>query len=99
VSPNTKLRRTLALALAGGSLAIGVPAALAAGGSDSGTSSDSGAPATRLVQDEQQRPDRPDGEGQQNGPGHDCPERDGAQGEGDGGSSGSSDSGTSTPEV
>jgi hypothetical protein len=99
VSPNTKLRRTLALALAGGSLAIGVPAALAAGGSDSGTSSDSGAPATRLVQDEQQQPDRPNGEGQQNGPGHDCPERDGAQGEGEGGSSGSSDSGTSTPEV
>jgi hypothetical protein len=105
VSPNTKLRRTLALALAGGSLAIGVPAALAAGGSDSGTSSDSGAPATRLVQDEQQQPDRPNGEGQQNGPGHDCPERDGAQGDGaqgDGGgsgSSGSSDSGTSTPEV
>jgi len=98
VSPNTKLRRTLALALAGGSLAIGVPAALAAGGSDSGTSSDSGAPATRLVQDEQQQPDRPNGEGQQNGPGHDCPEHDGAQGEGDGGS-GSSDSGTSTPEV
>jgi hypothetical protein len=99
VSPNTRLRRTLALALAGGSLAIGVPAALAAGGSDSGTSSDSGAPATRLVQDEQQQPDRPNGEGQQNGPGHDCPEHDGAQGEGDGGSSGSSESGTSTPEV
>jgi hypothetical protein len=98
VSPNTKLRRTLALALAGGSLAIGVPAALAAGGSDSGTSSDSGAPAPGFVQDEQQ-PDRPNGEGQPNGPGHDCPERDGAQGEGEGGSSGSSDSGTSTPEV
>jgi hypothetical protein len=104
VSPNTKLRRTLALALAGGSLAIGVPAALAAGGSDSGTSSDSGAPAPGFVQDEQ-RPDRPNGEGQPNGPGHDCPERDGAQGDGaqgDGagsGSSGSSDSGTSTPEV
>jgi hypothetical protein len=99
VSPNTKLRRTLALALAGGSLAIGVPAALAAGGSDSGTSSDSGAPAPGFVQDEQQRPDRPNGESPQNGPGHDCPERDGAQGEGDGGSSGPSDSGTSTPEV
>ena len=99
MSPKTKLRRTLALALAGGTLAIGVPAALAAGGSDSGTSSDSGVPATRLVQDEQQQPDRPNGEGQQNGPGHDCPEHDGAQAEGDGGSSGSSDSGTSTPEV
>jgi hypothetical protein len=98
VSPNTKLRRTLALALAGGSLAIGVPAALAAGGSDSGTNSDSGAPASGFVQDEQQRPDRPNGEGPQTGPGHDCPERDGAQGDGSG-SSGSSDSGTSTPEV
>jgi hypothetical protein len=106
VSPKTKLRRTLALALAGGSLAIGVPAALAAGGSDSGTSSDSGTPAPGFVQDEQQQPpDRPNGEGQQNRPDGDCPEHDGAQGDGaqgDGagsGSSGSSDSGTSTPEV
>jgi hypothetical protein len=100
VSPNTKLRRTLALALAGGSLAIGVPAALAAGGSDSGTNSDSGAPASGFVQDEQTPPDRPNGEGQQNRPGGDCPEHDGAQGDGaDSGSGGSSDSGTSTREV
>jgi hypothetical protein len=105
VSPNTKLRRTLALALAGGSLAIGVPAALAAGGSDSGTNSDSGAPASGFVQDEQAPQNRPNGEGQQNRPGGDCPEHDGTQGDGaqgDGagsGSSGSSDSGTSTPEV
>jgi hypothetical protein len=98
VSPNTKLRRTLALVLAGGSLAIGVPAALAAGGSDSG-SSDSGAPAGGFVQDEQQRPDRQDGQGGQNRPDGDCPEHDGAQGDGSGGGSGSSDSGTSTPEV
>jgi hypothetical protein len=91
VSPNTKLRRTLAIALAGGSLAIGVPAALAAGGSDSGTNSDSGAPASGFVQDEQAPQNRPDG---------DCPEHDGAQGDGAGsGSGGSSDSGTSTPEV
>jgi hypothetical protein len=91
VSSQTKLRRTLALALAGGSLAIGVPAALAAGGgSEAGTSPDSGAPATRLVQDEQQpdRQDRPD---------RDCPEHDGGNGNGNG--SGSADSGTSTPEV
>jgi hypothetical protein len=83
VSPKTKLRRTLALALAGGSLAIGVPAALAAGGSDSGAGSDPGAPGGRLVQDDQGRQDRPD---------HDCPERDGA-----GSGSGNSDAGT--PEV
>jgi hypothetical protein len=34
MSPKTKMNRTLALVLAGGSLAIGVPAALAAGGGD-----------------------------------------------------------------
>jgi hypothetical protein len=86
VSPKTKLRRTLALALAGGSLAIGVPAALGAGGSDGGNAtsgSDAGAPAGRLVQDDQGRQDRP---------GHDCPERDGA-------GSGSSNSDQGTPEV
>jgi hypothetical protein len=87
VSAQTKLRRTLALALAGGSLAIGVPAALAAGGGSDAGSSGSGAPATRFVQDEQQPDD-------QNRPDHDCPERDGG-----GSGSGSSDSGTSTPEV
>jgi hypothetical protein len=83
VSSQTKLRRTLALALAGGSLAIGVPAALAAGGSDggSGSSSDAAAPAPRLVQDQQDRRDRPDG---------DCPEHDGG---------GSGNTGAGTPEV
>jgi hypothetical protein len=78
VSSKTKLRRTLALALAGGSLAIGVPAALGAGGSDSGP------PATRSVQNDQSAQDRP---------GHDCPERDGAQG------SGSANPDAGTPEV
>ena len=64
-----KLKRTLALALAGGSLAIGVPAALAAGGGGDST----GAPSS-FIQDQQQQPDRaqPDRE--------DCPEKDGAQG-------------------
>jgi len=68
---SSKLKRTLALALAGGSLAIGVPAALASGGGDAG---DAGAPtpSSSFIQDEQQQPDRarPDRE--------DCPEKDGA---------------------
>src|SRR5215218_264209 len=95
VSAKTRMRRTLALALAGGTLAVGVPAALAAGGGSEAGSSGSGAPASGFVQDEQQQ--QPD----QSRPGHDCPERDGAQGDGSGsgGGSGSSDSGTSTPEV
>ena len=51
---STRLKRTLALALAGGSLAIGVPAALAAGGGAS-------PPASTTIQDgQQQRPDRED---------------------------------------
>ena len=68
---STKLKRTLALALAGGSLAIGVPAAIAASdGSDP-------APTSTFIQDEgqQARPDR-----------EDCPEKDGDRG-GNGGSS------------
>ncbi len=66
----TKLKRTLALALAGGSLAIGVPAALAAsGGGDAAPS----APASSFIQDEGQQ-DRPDRE--------DCPEKDGRSGGG-----------------
>jgi hypothetical protein len=63
----TKLKRTLALALAGGSLAIAVPAALGASGDgDAGQ-----APASTLIQDQQDqgRPDR-----------EDCPEKHGAQG-------------------
>jgi hypothetical protein len=66
---STKLKRTLALALAGGSLAIGVPAAIAASGGDDR------APASTFIQDEgqQSRPDR-----------EDCPEKDGRSGGGDG---------------
>ena len=71
---NTKLRRTLALVLAGGSLAIGVPAALAAGGGDAAEGA--AAPASGFVQDERSERERPD---------HDCPERDGDQGGGGGG--------------
>jgi hypothetical protein len=69
-----KLKRTLALALATGSLAVGVPAALAAGGG--GDTGSTGAPSS-FIQDEQQQPDRarPDRE--------DCPEKDGAQGGGE----------------
>jgi len=68
VSASTKLKRTLALALAGGSLAIGVPAALAATGGDDAAPAP--APASTFIQDEQDRA-RPDRD--------DCPERDGAQ--------------------
>jgi hypothetical protein len=66
----TKLKRTLALALAGGSLAIAVPAALAAGG-DGETGANQNAPST-FIQDEQQQ-QRPDRE--------DCPEKGGDGGE------------------
>jgi hypothetical protein len=70
-----KLKRTLALALAGGSLAVGVPAALAAGGGDAGATGGSTA-APSFIQEDQQQPDRarPDR--------GDCPEKDGAQGNG-----------------
>jgi hypothetical protein len=80
VSSTTKLRRGLVLALAGGSLAIGVPAALAAGGGDAAGDggSRSGPAYQRFAQDEQAAPDR-----------RDCPER-------DGGGSGQQDSGAST---
>ena len=93
MSTRTRIRRTIALALAGGTLAVGVPAALAAGGGSDAGGSDSAAPSTRFVQDDQQ----PDG---QSRPDHDCPERDGDDG-GSGGSGGSSDSGAdaSTPAV
>jgi hypothetical protein len=77
-SVTTKLKRTFALVLAGGALAIGVPAALAAGdGGDAGTNSPS---TPSFIQDEggQNRQDRPD---DRRG---DCPEKDG------GGSQGSS---------
>jgi hypothetical protein len=70
----TKLKRTLALVFAGGALAIGVPAALAAGGDGASTSN---APSTpSFIQDEggqngQNRPDDRRG---------DCPEKDGGSG-------------------
>jgi hypothetical protein len=69
---STTLKRSLALALAGGSLAIGVPAALAGGGSEAGGAA-TPAPASSYIQEEgeQQRPDR-----------EDCPERDGSRGGG-----------------
>jgi hypothetical protein len=88
-----KLKRTLALALAGGALAIGVPAALAAGGSDDNTTN--GQPSgPAFIQDEgqqgqQERPDRGPG-----GPG-DCPEKGGA----DQGGSGESGSGSTAPDT
>ena len=84
---STKLKRTLALALAGGALAIGVPAALAAGGSDTPSTAPSN---STFIQDEggQARPDRGPG-----GPG-DCPEKDG-NGPGDGSSQGSGSADTS----
>ena len=73
---STKLRRTLALVLAGGSLAIGVPAALAGSGGDGSDADPGRAPATLIQQEgEQPRPDR-----------EDCPERDG-NGNGNGGGS------------
>jgi hypothetical protein len=84
-----KLKRTLALALAGGTLAIGVPAALAAGGGDDSTTSGQGS-GPAFIQDEgrqgeQQRPDRgPDGRG-------DCPEKNGGES-----GSGAADNGSST---
>jgi hypothetical protein len=91
MSPTTKLRRTLALLLAGGSLAIGVPAALAAGGGDDSGSAGGAAtaPAPGFVQDKQQQPDRPR---------EDCPERDGNGGGGSGGQDGSSGDATTTLE-
>ena len=86
---STKLRRTLALALAGGSLAIGVPAALAASGGGDAPASTGGASAPTFIQDEQQqdraRPDRGD-----------CPEHDGGGQSGSGGESGSAGQGGTT---
>jgi len=94
-----KLKRTLALALAGGTLAIGVPAALAAGGGGDDPAGGSTAAPSFQIQDEQQPQDqqRPDRAG-------DCPEHDGGSGgQQDGGSGapgsddGGSGSGTTTP--
>jgi len=93
VSTSITLKRTLAIALAGGSLAIGVPAALgASGGGDAGSTT---APSSTLIQDEQ------DGT-QQNR--DDCPERDGAGSgsegqDGAGSGSESQDGATAAPSV
>jgi hypothetical protein len=87
-----KLKRTLALALAGGTLAIGVPAALAAGGGgDNG--SGTAAPSTQIQdQQQQQRPDRDD-----------CPEKGGGGEQGSsgdfGGGGGESGSGATNQDV
>ena len=64
-----RLKRGLALALAGGSLAIGVPAAVAAGGGSDAQPAT--APPAATIQDDQQqqRPDRGD-----------CPEKGGGDG-------------------
>ena len=95
----SRLKRTLALALAGGTLAIGVPAALAAGGGGDGGSAASGTPGapSGLIQDGQDRA-RPDG--------HDCPERDGGgergdrpEGGGDRGAQPDASSGTGAPAI
>jgi hypothetical protein len=92
MSPTTRLRRTLALVLAGGALAIGVPAALAAGGGDSGSGSGGAAtPDAGFVQDDRSGQARPD---------HDCPERGGDNGGGSGsGEQGADDAATTTPAV
>jgi hypothetical protein len=89
MTPQTKLRRTLALVLAGGSLAIGVPAALAAGGGDSGADAVGGAPDAGFVQDDRSGQARPD----------DCPERGGDQGGSGSGEQGADDAATTTPAV
>jgi hypothetical protein len=90
-----KLKRTLALALAGGSLAIGVPAALAAGGGDDADAGSTSAPPA-FIQEGQPQPDqaRPDRD--------DCPEKDGPQGGGgeqQGGSSDDAGAATEAPSV
>jgi hypothetical protein len=88
----TKLKRTLALALAGGALAIGVPAALAAGGGDEPSTQPSG-PA--LIQDQggQDRQDRGDGRR------GDCPEKNGQGGSSESGPGSSAPQSDATTEL
>jgi len=95
VPASQQLRRALVLALAGGSLAIGVPVALAASsGGDTAPATSSGGNTPSFIQDDQggARPDR-----------RDCPEHGGggSGGSGQGGSaqdgSAGSDSATPTP--
>ena len=83
-SPST--RRRIALLLAGGTLAVGVPAAVASAGGDAAPAAGGDAPATEFIQQEP----RSDAERK------DCPERDGS-----GGGSGSQQEprATATPET
>ena len=89
VPSSPRLRRSLALLLAGGALAVGVPAALAATGGSDTSSAASGAPATqRFTQDDSTAPR-----------GHDCPDRDrdgDDDGDGGGGSGGGGGQGGAT---
>ena len=92
VPSSPRLRRSLALLLAGGALAVGVPAALAATGGSDTSSAASGAPATqRFAQDDSTAPR-----------GHDCPDRDGDDDGGGGGGQGGAtapSTGDSTPSL
>jgi hypothetical protein len=69
VTPSTKLRRAIVVLLAGGSLAVGVPAALAATGGNDTPAGGGGQTLEQFIQDQQGTPNRGD-----------CPERDGSQG-------------------
>ena len=63
------MRRSRALVLAAGSLAVGVPAALAAGGEDA----DSAAPAAAQAVQDQPREDCPERDGSGSGSADDAP--------------------------
>ena len=84
VTASTKLRRSVAVLVAGGALAVGVPAALAAtgGGSDPAGTSGNAPTIEQFIQDQHGTPNRGD-----------CPEHDGGGGHGD---PGSTTPGTST---
>jgi hypothetical protein len=73
VTASTKLRRSVAVLVAGGALAVGVPAALAATGGGSDPAGTTGGTPTveQLIQDEQRTPNRGD-----------CPEHDGSGAQG-----------------
>jgi hypothetical protein len=100
VPATPQLRRALVLALTGGSLAVGVPVALAASnGGDAAPASSSGAPA--FIQEESQPGSAQDDQGGARPDRGDCPEHDGGGngGSGQGGSAedGSAGSGSATP--
>jgi hypothetical protein len=77
VTASTKLRRSVAVVVAGAALAVGVPAALAAtgGGSDAAGRSGNAPTTEQFIQDQQGTPNRGD-----------CPEHDGGGGQGNPGS-------------